>query len=327
MARRLSAEERAALEALAIEGLSAERIGRALGRCASTVRRELARGGGRSRYCAVGAQAAADARAARPRTSKLAADPELAAEAAEMLAMGWSPHAVAARWRTEGRCAECAETIYAACYDPRGRRGLEAGAWRRLARRRRRRKPRGRCEQAKRGPLGDIRPLSERPAAASERSEAGHWEGDLIIGEHNRSAVVTLVERVPDAARRPQPRLQRTKWPPRSRLRFGCPRTWPTLTWDQGREMARWPRIDTGLRVFFCEPHSPWQRPTNEQQRHSLAEHRSQRRQAKLWAIEDSDGHSGVLPSRATTDRAWSLRFFATRIRVWSKRSMCSRRL
>ena len=199
MARRLSAEERAALEALAGEGLGAERIGRALGRCASTVRRELARGGGRDRYRAADAQADADARAARPRASKLGADPELAAEAAEMLAMGWSPHAVAAQWRAEGRCAErrvCAETIYAACYDPRGRRGLGAGSWRHLARRRRRRKPRGRFEQAKRGPLGDIRPLSERPAAASERSEAGHWEGDLIIGERNRSAVVTLVERV-----------------------------------------------------------------------------------------------------------------------------------
>ena len=302
MARRLSAEERAALEALAIEGLSAERIGRALGRCASTVRRELARGGGRSRYCAVGAQAAADARAARPRTSKLAADPELAAEAAEMLAMGWSPHAVAARWRTEGRCAErrvCAETIYAACYDPRGRRGLEAGAWRRLARRRRRRKPRGRCEQAKRGPLGDIRPLSERPAAASERSEAGHWEGDLIIGEHNRSAVVTLVERVTrqtllgDLSRGYS--ADQVAAAVASAFARVPAHMAKTLTWDQGREMARWPRIEaqTGLRVFFCEPHSPWQRPTNEQNNAIIRRWLPKSTdlnvgQAKLWAIEDS---------------------------------------
>ena len=198
MAQRLAFEERAAIEAMTSEGLSAERVARALGRDASTVRREVARGGGRGCYCALGAQADADAKASRPKGCKLAEDPVLAAEVAEMMASGFSPHAIAGRFRAEGRPPSqrvCAETIYSACYDPGGGRGLAACSWRELVRGRRRRKPRSRCEQAKRGPLGECRPLRERPAAAGGREEAGHWEGDLIIGARNRSAVVTLVER------------------------------------------------------------------------------------------------------------------------------------
>ena len=91
--------------------------------------------------------------------------------------MGWSPRAVAADLRNEGLNSDrrvCAETIYQACYEPCGRRGLTAGSWRWLPRRRRRRKPRSRCEQTKRQPLGDIRPIGDRPPDIEERLEPGH---------------------------------------------------------------------------------------------------------------------------------------------------------
>ncbi len=202
---------------------------------------------------------------------KLAADAALAAAVDERLAMGWSPHAVAADLRAGGGPAVCAETIYRACYDPAGARGLPGGgSWKKLPRRCRRRKPRGRPAR-KPSPLGDYRPIADRPAAAGDRSEAGHWEGDLIIGKDNRSAAATLVERVsrrtlavplPDgydadsAAAAVAGALARQ---PRRLLK--------TLTWDQGREMARWADIEAalGIKVYFCEPRSPWQRPTNEQ--------------------------------------------------------------
>ena len=102
-------------------------------------------------YRAEDAQTEAEVRARRPKVPKLVTDPQLAEAVTERLEMGWSPHAVAADLRNEGSLSlVCAETIYQACYEPCGQRGLTAGSWRWLPRRRRRRKPRSRCEQAKR---------------------------------------------------------------------------------------------------------------------------------------------------------------------------------
>ena len=268
MAQRLSSQERARIEAMAAAGVSVEETARRLCRHRSTVYRELARGGGRCGYGAEAAQAAAHSRAARPKAPKLASDPEMAQAVLELLAERWSPHAVAAQLRGEGHRV-CAETVYAAAYDHTGARGLPEGSWRHLPRCRRRRKPQGRRAQ-ERSPLGDFKPIADRPAAAAGRLEAGHWEGDLIIGAGNRSAVATLTERtsrltltvgLPDGydacstadavtaalARQPEHLVK-------------------TLTWDQGREMARWADVEAalGIDVYFCDPRSPWQRPTNE---------------------------------------------------------------
>ena len=104
-------------------------------------------------YRAEDAQTEAEVRARRPKVPKLVTDPQLAEAVTQRLEMGWSPHAVAADLRNEGSLSlVCAETIYQACYEPCGARGLAAGSWRWLPRRRRRRKPRSRCEQAKRNP-------------------------------------------------------------------------------------------------------------------------------------------------------------------------------
>ena len=270
MARRLCLDERARIEAMAQAGLGAARIARCLGRHRSTVQRELARGGGPQEYRAGFAQQAAGARARRPRAPKLARDRVLAAAVAERLAQRWSPHAISADLGVRG-LGVCAETVYRACYDHTGRSGLKPGSWNKLPRQRRRRKPRGRCEQAKRSPLGEFRPIADRPAEAAGRSEPGHWEGDLIIGRSNRTAVATLVER---ASRRTLVvRLpggydaQNTARAITAALARQPARMVKTLAWDQGREMARWADIEKtlGIEVYFCEPRSPWQRPTNEQ--------------------------------------------------------------
>ena len=270
MARRLCFEERVRIEAMAQAGVSAAEAARRLGRHPVTVQRELLRNGGPGGYDAEAAQAGSRARAARPKAPKLAQDAELAAAVCERLAMRWPPQAISADRGALG-LRVCAETIYRACYDRTGRRGLAARSWAHLPRQQRRRKPRGRTEQAKRSALGEFRPLAERPAKAAGREEPGHWEGDLIIGKANRTAAATLVERAsrhtlvvplpddysaPATARAVSAALARQ---PAHMVK--------TLTWDQGREMARWAHIekDLGITVYFCEPRSPWQRPTNEQ--------------------------------------------------------------
>ena len=172
MARRLCLDERARIEAMARAGLGAARIARCLGRHRSTVQRELARAGGPQEYRADFAQQAAGARARRPRAPKLARDRVLAAAVAERLEQRWSPHAISADLGVRG-LGVCAETVYRACYSSSGNSGLKPGSWNKLPRQRRRRKPKGRCEQAKRSVLGEFRPLAERPAEAGTRAEPG----------------------------------------------------------------------------------------------------------------------------------------------------------
>ena len=269
MVRRLCLDERARIEAMAQAGFGAGEIAVRLGRHRSTVHREVARGGGPQQYGAGDAQQSADGRARRPRAGKLACDAELAAAVAERLDQRWSPHAISADLGARGM-GVCAETVYRACYDHTGRSGLKPGSWEKLPRQRRRRKPRGRCEQAKRSALGEYRPLADRPAEADTRSETGHWEGDLIIGRKNRSAVATLVERtsrhtlvVPLPGGYDAQSTAAAVTAALARQPAGMVRT---LAWDQGTEMARWADIENalGIKVYFCEPRSPWQRPTNE---------------------------------------------------------------
>lgn len=266
MAERLSLAERARIEALADAGTRIDEIAELIGRDRSTVYRELDRGRGRDGvYRAEPAHTAAGRRARRPKTAKLEADPALAGEVKARLALCWSPHAISADLAETGRRV-CAETIYRAAYSGCC---LGADAWRSLPRQRRCRKRRSRRGD-KASPLGDYRPISERPAAAGDRSEAGHWEGDLIVGQANRSAAATLVERtsrhalvvaLPDGYTAPQVAQAVTAALARQPAHLVR-----TLTWDQGREMARWADIETalGIEVYFCEAHSPWQRPTNE---------------------------------------------------------------
>ena len=167
MARRLCFEERVRIEAMAHAGVGAAEAARRLGRHPVTVQRELRRNGGPGGYGAEAAQAGSCARAGRPKAPKLAQDAELAAAVCERLAQRWSPQAISADLGALG-LRVCAETIYRACYSSSGNSGLKPGSWNKLPRQRRRRKPRGRSEQAKRSALGEFRPLAERPAKADE---------------------------------------------------------------------------------------------------------------------------------------------------------------
>jgi IS30 family transposase len=270
----MGAEEREAIGLAVAREESLAEVARRLGRPTSTVSREVERNGGRARYRASVAQRASDERARRPKTRKLLADPRLAGVVAAGLEQRWSPAEVAARmvldYPDEAELRVSHETIYASLY-LQGRGGLKKELISALRSGRLRRRPRRRGENARRSNvLGDITPISARPPEAADRAIPGHWEGDLIMGAFNRSAIVTVVERrsrflllgdLPeghDAQSVYECLLELCGHLPEVARR--------SLTWDQGREMARWPQlqIDAEIDVFFCDPHSPWQRPSNE---------------------------------------------------------------
>lgn len=166
----------------------------------------------------------------------------------------------------------CAETIYQAVYRP-DLGGLPRELPGRVLRlRRRQRLPRRHAQARRAGPIVGMIPIAERPAVVLARLEPGHWEGDLLMGARNASAIVTIVERTSrftllghlPHARRDAANVRDAVVATLSRLPAHLRRT---LTWDQGVKMARHAEIATALgttRIYFCDPHSPWQRPTNE---------------------------------------------------------------
>ena len=271
---RLGVEERQGIEVALAREEPLVTIASRLGRPTSTLSREVNGNGGRGRYRAMAAQRASENRARRPKLRKLVANAVLAAEVAEGLARRWSPAEVAARLIVdhpdEPEMRVSHETIYSSLY-LQGKGGLKRELISALRSGRLRRRPRRRGEKAKRGNvLGAITPISARPPEAADRSFPGHWEGDLIMGAFNRSALVTVVERrsrflllgdLPeghDAQSVYECLIELTADLPDAVRR--------SLTWDQGREMASWAclQADADIDVFFCDPHSPWQRPSNE---------------------------------------------------------------
>lgn len=314
MACRLCLDERVRIEAGVEAGESFEEIAAAVGRHRSTVAREVAAGGGRDGYRAVGAERAARVRARRPKAPKLARVPELAADVLAKLAQRWSPHAIAAwlRARRAGGLGCAAETIYRALYASSERAGLPAGSWKLLPSARRRRRARRRAEQARRNQLGDITLVHARAAGAADRSEAGHWEGDLIKGAMNRSGVVTLVERqsrytilgdLPEGCGA-EPVLA-CLLDVFARVPAGLRRS---LCWDQGREMAEWESVAEGLQVpvFFCEPHSPWQRPSNENGNRLLRRWLPKGTDLSRYSQHDLDGIAANLNSMPRRLHNWT---------------------
>jgi transposase, IS30 family len=183
----------------------------------------------------------------------------------------WSPEQIARRLREDFRHDRSMqishETIYKSLY-VQGRGGLRRELARCLRTGRARRRPHGREET--RGRIPDIVLISQRPAEVEDRAVPGHWEGDLLIGKDNKSAIGTLVER----QTRYVMLLDLRKGFTAPHVRDAMTRTIKTLpeslrrsiTWDQGREMAHHAQftIDTGVQVYFCDPHSPWQRGSNE---------------------------------------------------------------
>lgn len=271
---RLGAEERETIGLGVARGEALAEIARRMRRPTSTVSREVNANGGRAAYRASLAQKASALRGRRPKVRKLVAKPSLAAVVTEGLEKRWSPAEVAARLVVDhpddAEMRVSHETIYASLY-LQGKGGLKRELIAALRSGRLHRRPRRRGEKARRANvLGDITPISARPPEAADRAFPGHWEGDLIMGAFNRSALVTVVERrsrflllgdLPeghDAQAVYACLIELT-----ADLPDGLRRS---LTWDQGREMASWPKLqaDADIEVFFCDPHSPWQRPSNE---------------------------------------------------------------
>ncbi|MGH3124738.1 MAG: IS30 family transposase, partial [Streptosporangiaceae bacterium] len=244
-----------------------------LGRPASTVSREVRRdcsGGGA--YRALAAQARAEVRARRPKTAKLAADVELHGWVQARLEQRWSPEQISARLaaefpdRAEMRVSH--ETIYQSLY-VQGRGALRRELAVCLRTGRAVRKPR-RAAAERRGRIKDMVNISERPAEAEDRAVPGHREGDLIIGAAGKSAIGTLVERttrftmlVPLPGGHDAAAMAAALTPVIAGLPGAVRRS---LTWDQGWEMKAHAQIAVAAdcEIYFCDPHSPWQRGTNE---------------------------------------------------------------
>ena len=268
--RQLTADERNRIQRGLNEGLSLREIGRRLGRQASAVSREIARNRVGATYDAASAGQGTRNRRRRGRR-KLVAGAPLLREVRRLLLCGWSPEQIAGRLKRmhpdEPALRVSHETIYGYIYaQPRGElRKLLIAALRQAHKARL-----ARCRGTdRRGRLHDMVSIHERPEEALGRQVPGHWEGDLIKGAANASAVGTLVERKSrylllvrmdgsDAKAALEGFTRRMRTLPI------CVRK--TLTYDQGKEMARHQELARRLniRIYFADPHSPWQRPSNE---------------------------------------------------------------
>jgi IS30 family transposase len=272
--RYLSLADREEIAVGLARGESYRRIGARLDppRPASTISREVARNGPRGRYRAVRAQALAEVRARRPKEAKLAGNAELRGWVQGKLVQRWSPEQVSARLaaefpgRAEMRVSH--ETIYQSLY-VQGRGALRRELARSLRTGRALRKPR-RKEGERRGKIPGMVNISERPAEAADRAVPGHWEGDLLVGAAGRSAIGTLVERatrftmlVPLPAGTDAAAVADALTPVIAGLPDALRRS---LTWDQGWEMRARKQVAVAAdcEIYFCDPHSPWQRGSNE---------------------------------------------------------------
>jgi IS30 family transposase len=273
---RLTLQEREDIAYCRAERMGVRQIAVVLDRDPATISRELRRGMSSSptRYRAFQAHMLAAGRARLSRPRKLAAGSPLRAEVAALLQAGWSPGQIAGRLkRDHPRCPELQvshETIYQALF-VQGKGSLRAELTTAVrCGKARRRRPRSRLGSTV-GKIPGMINISDRPAEAEDRAVPGHWEGDLIAGSRDHGGVVaTLAERTTRycmiialphgknaAAVADAVAAHITTLPAALRR---------SLTWDQGKEMARHAHftITTGIPVYFADPHSPWQRGTNE---------------------------------------------------------------
>jgi IS30 family transposase len=252
---------------------SLRQIARQLGRAPSTVSREVRRHGGRLSYRAEAAEARAWARSRRPKRCKLAGNRCLRRLVARKLCSNWSPQQIAGwlkrRYPSQTAMQVSHETIYRSLFiQARGLLKRELLRHLRAGHRYRRGRAMACAVHEALSPLRAVISIRERPAEVADRAVPGHWEGDLIVGRHH-TYIATLVERYSRY-------LMLVKVPERSaatvaqrlarRIRRLPVELRRSLTWDRGSEMAahREFSLATEMRVYFCDPHSPWQRGSNE---------------------------------------------------------------
>lgn len=256
-------------------GSSYRKIGVSIGRDHSVISREVARNSNADgSYRAQSAQRRADAASRRPKESKLRVHPELRERVIAGLSKKWSPQQISRTLRREfpdrPEMQVSHETIYEAIYVlPRG--GLKREVENALRTGRTFRKPHARTPSSKNARhIPDKVGIADRPAVIESRGYPGHWEGDLIMGKNNKTAIGTLVERttrftlllhLPDGFGAVAVRDAMTE-----ALRSMPEMMRGSVTWDQGFEMRAHAQITaaTGVPIYFADPHSPWQRGTNE---------------------------------------------------------------
>jgi IS30 family transposase len=301
---RLSLADREEISLCLHRGDSFTAIAAKLGKAVSTVSREVARNGGRDDYRSWRAHQRARQCARRPKTPKLSCR-RLAAQVTRWLQDWWSPQEISHRLRMEfpddPMMHVSHETIYQSLF-VQGRGELRRELTRCLRTGRIKRRPRRWSENM--GQLRDMVMISERPAEADDRAVPGHWEGDLIIGKDCRSAVGTLVERTSryvmllhlpdgrDAETVGQALRQAITTLPSHLFR--------SITWDQGKEMGCHTgfTVATGIPIYFCEPHRPWQRGSNENTNGLLRQYMPKGTDLSVHTADDLDRFAHSLNNR-----------------------------
>lgn len=318
--RRMSFVDRCRIQELHQAGHRPARIAVLLGRARSTISRELVRGsdpGGQ--YRASLAQSRVEAAGRRPKQPRLVASPRLRAAVVEGLARRHSPQQITGRLRRDHpddpEMWVSHETIYQALYvQPRGELAREVRAAIRDAKALRsghtRRRQQGR--QSHTGRIPGMINISQRPAEAQDRAIPGHWEGDLIIGAAGKSAIGTLVERTTGFVLLLHLPDDHTAATVTAAMVEAIPRLPEilrrSLTWDQGKEMSRHAEITraTGIPIYFADPHSPWQRGSNENTNGLLRQYFPKSTDLSVWGPGYLDLVAAELNARPRRRHDWA---------------------
>jgi transposase, IS30 family len=311
--RRLSFAERERISRGIAAGETDSEIARALGRHRSTIGREV-RGAcrRRSEYRALRAERIALVRARRPKPGKLAGSPRLLAAVEAGLARRWSPRQISARLKFEYPADQemriSHETIYRSLFvQSRGelRRQLSANLRSGRSTRRRRGPADGR------GRIVDMVPISQRPPEIEDRAVPGHWEGDLLVGAYGRSSIATLVERQTRYVMLARLGNDRSTAHViaalKTRIADLPSHLMRSLTWDQGKELSghRVLKQDTGIEIYFCDPHSPWQRGSNENTNGLLRQYLPKSTDLATHTQADLDAIAAELNGRPRQTLGW----------------------
>jgi len=310
---RLSLAEREEISRGLAAGEPVRAIARRLGRAPSTVCREVAANGGRGRYRACAADRRAVRLIRRPKPARLAACPRLREAVEGKLELRWSPQQIAAwlkiSYPDDPEMRVSHETIYLSLF-VQSRGALRKELARYLRRGRARRRPRGLSVMNGQGQLRGTVHISQRPAEASDRAVPGHWEGDLLFGTRS-STVATLVERTSRFVMLVSLPNSHTAGVVADALADAIT-TLPSqlrrsLTWDQGKEMAEHARfsVAAGVPVYFCDPHSPWQRGSNENTNGLLRQYFPRSTDFRALTQRDLDAVAAELNDRPRQTLGW----------------------